>query len=125
MSLLCPCCSSSIFSLCCEPFIVGDLIPETAEQLMRSRYTACTKGDIDYLVDTTHSSTRSRFSRNEIEHWSLSNQWIQLEILFVSENTVEFKAHYREEGSFPSIHHEKSRFIREAEKWYYIDGSVI
>lgn len=42
--------------------------------------------------------------------------------IFDSEGVVEFIASYRSEGSEEKIH-ETSRFIRENEKWVYLDGS--
>ena len=40
---LCPCGSEKIYTECCEPLIKGDRVAETAEALMRSRYTAHAK----------------------------------------------------------------------------------
>jgi SEC-C motif-containing protein len=37
---------------------------------------------------------------------------------------VEFKVHYQEAGA-PLILHEKSRFIKEEGKWFYLNGTVM
>ncbi len=50
----CPCGTELTYSNCCEMFIRGKQLPETAEGLMRSRYTAYLTGAVDYLVATRH-----------------------------------------------------------------------
>ena len=54
----CYCGSSDTFENCCEIYIKGIQKPATAEALMRSRYSAFATGEADYLVATTHSSSR-------------------------------------------------------------------
>lgn len=49
----CPCGSGELYKDCCKRYHDGEA-PETAEALMRSRYTAYSKGLVDYVVDTTH-----------------------------------------------------------------------
>lgn len=118
----CPCGSGNTFSVCCKPFIQGFKYPSTAEQLMRSRFSAYATGAIDYLIETTHSSTRKRFSRKDIEDWSRSNKWLKLEVLKTTESTVEFKAYYVHGLSPIQVHHERSNFKKEDGRWYYVDA---
>lgn len=118
----CPCGNKIPFSSCCEPFILGAKIPETAEQLMRSRYSAYVNVSIDYLIQTTHISTRKMYSRKEIENWAKTSKWLKLEVINSTENTVEFKAHFVQGLNAPQIHHEHSTFIKENDKWYYVHG---
>ncbi|MGD1990808.1 MAG: YchJ family metal-binding protein, partial [Chromatiales bacterium] len=54
----CPCESGLDYDLCCGRFIDEGALPETAEQLMRSRYTAFTLDRISYLEKTWHRATR-------------------------------------------------------------------
>jgi SEC-C motif-containing protein len=122
MILQCPCGSGNTFSACCEPFIQRLTYPSTAEQLMRSRFSAYATGAIDYLIETTHSSTRKRFSRKDIEDWSRSNKWLKLEVLKTTESTVEFKAYYVHGLSPIQVHHERSNFKKEDGRWYYVDA---
>ena len=61
MSQLCYCGSQKSYKDCCEPYILGEKNPSTAEDLMRSRYSAYVVVATDYLIETTHSSTRSNF----------------------------------------------------------------
>ena len=58
MSKNCHCGSEQVFEACCEPYLKGVEKPQTAEQLMRSRYTAYVVQDEQYLIDTWHSKTR-------------------------------------------------------------------
>lgn len=122
MNSLCPCGNNSPYSICCELFILGKRNPQTAEQLMRSRYTAYVKLAIDYLIETTHISTRKLYSRNEIEKWAKSNKWLKLEIIKSTEYTVEFNAYFVQGLNQPEIHHELSTFTKEDGKWYYVNG---
>ncbi len=48
----CPCGSGKGFDLCCEPYLAGKALPETAEALMRSRYSAYVRQLIPYLKET-------------------------------------------------------------------------
>ena len=48
----CPCGSSLVYGSCCGPLHWATTRAETAEQLMRSRYTAFVLGDVDYLIAT-------------------------------------------------------------------------
>jgi SEC-C motif-containing protein len=57
----CPCGSDKSQETCCDPFITGKALPNTAEKLMRSRYTAYTRADIDYLKKTMVPESRKGF----------------------------------------------------------------
>jgi SEC-C motif-containing protein len=118
----CFCGSAIPFTQCCEPILVGNLKAVTAEVLMRSRYSAYATHDADYLIATTHSSTRATHSKNEILYWATSNQWQRLEIIRVTKNTVEFKAFYFNPNKELQVHHEHSRFVEENGEWMYVDG---
>ena len=110
------------FTQCCEPILVGNQKAVTAEVLMRSRYSAYATHNADYLIATTHSSTRATHSKNEILYWATSNQWQRLEIIRVTTNTVEFKAFYFNPNKELQVHHEYSRFVEENGEWMYVDG---
>lgn len=118
----CYCGSEKTFSKCCEPYILGKENAPTSEKLMRSRYSAYATENADYLVNTTHISERKYHSKEDVLNWSKSNQWIKLEVLNVSEDSVEFKAFYIDSDLTAQIHHEKSSFKLENEKWFYVDG---
>jgi len=129
----CPCGGTSLTE-CCGPFIEGAAIPQTAEQLMRSRYTAYTQRNENYLQATWHPSTRPTepiISKDE------KLQWLGLEVKSAlrlrqrkaeaaeNEDFVEFVARLRADGRGQRLH-EISRFLREPGegglRWFYVDG---
>jgi SEC-C motif-containing protein len=133
----CPC-GSPDFATCCAPFIAGAAIPQTAEQLMRSRYTAYTQANEAYLRATWHPSTVP--SEAIIDPVS-PPKWLGLEVKSAlrlrqrkanlpessDSDTVEFVARYKIGGRAQRLH-EVSRFVREtgvdgAARWFYLDGS--
>lgn len=119
----CCCGNEKPFEDCCQPLIEGKSKAKTAEQLMRSRYAAYVHHAIEYLIETTHFSTRKYYRRKDIEKWSKESTWLKLEILFASENQVEFKAYFRNKSTQIEIHHEKSTFIFENNQWFFVEGN--
>lgn len=117
----CYCGSSKTFENCCKIHIKGIQKPATAEALMRSRYSAFATGEADYLVATTHSSTRKFHKKSDILAWSKSNQWIKLKVIASTQTTVTFKAYYLDYQLKAQIHHEHSTFTFENGTWFYVD----
>jgi len=124
----CPCGSGQLIVNCCEPIISGRKEAITAEALMRSRYTAFTQANVDYLLFSHSVKTRPGKERKNIELWAKSVTWMGLAILNTEageENDetgyVEFKALFLENGK-PDQIHEKSLFSRENGKWVYVSG---
>ncbi len=122
----CPC-GGARYATCCEPFITGARVPATAEQLMRSRYTAYTRGDENYLLATWHASTRPH--RLSLAVFP-APRWLGLTIMETRAGqpnddfgTVEFVARYKVGGRAARLH-ETSRFTKEAGCWFYVDGDV-
>ena len=125
----CPCSSGALFSECCGKFITTKQHPPTAESLMRSRYTAYAIGEIEYLTRTLPLMDRKKFDRAGAKIWSEQSEWLGLEVLEVKENspvhaTVEFKAKFKI-GDEEHIHHEKSRFEKQMDRWFLIDGKIL
>ncbi len=125
---LCPCKSHETYALCCEPFHLGRAKPETAEQLMRSRYSAYFFRLTDYLVSTTHPDTRGADLRARIEESIYQVNWRFLTIISSSKGgkgdkngKIEFIAEYFEDEQ-PQKLHERSRFKRFKGDWKYLDG---
>ena len=121
----CYCGSNSSFVNCCQPYIKGIQKVPTAEALMRSRYSAYATGAADYLVATTHISTRKFHKKSDILEWSKSNQWIKLEVLTSTKTTVKFKAYYLDYQLKAQIHEEFSTFVLENGSWFYVEGAII
>jgi SEC-C motif domain protein len=112
----CPCGLGLAYDDCCGRLHRGAVSAATAEQLMRSRYSAFVVGDAAYLLRTWHPSTRPRRLRLDD-----GEQWLRLEVvgrstggLLDSEGTVEFRAHGRS-----GVQHEVSRFVRDGQ-WLYV-----
>lgn len=117
----CPC-GGKDFAACCGRYLEDGELPATAEQLMRSRYTAYVLGREAYLKDTWHPSTRPQEAVAQDD----GVKWLGLEVRRHvpqgDEATVEFVARYKVGGRAHRLH-ELSRFRREGGRWYYVDGS--
>jgi SEC-C motif-containing protein len=108
---------------CCGRYHTGQPAPE-AESLMRSRYSAFVRGDVPYLLATWHQSQRPAELTLEA-----GTRWLGLEIKqhrLTGEGTaeVEFVARFRVGGK-ATRQHERSRFVREDGRWFYVDGDVL
>ena len=122
----CPCGSGAPFSTCCEPIINGTRESETAEELMRARYSAFVTHAIDFIVASTHSHSRKDIDLPFIREWSETSTWRGLEILdtkHVNDNKtfVSFEAHFTQQGE-DHRHREKSLFEREHGQWRFVSG---
>lgn len=117
---MCYCDSGQEFSQCCEPFILGAKDPATPEQLMRSRYSAYVTQNIAYLKATLTPKDRSTFKESDTREWAKA-EWLGLEVLSASGNTVEFTAKYKMNGKTLE-HHEVSTFKKIDGKWYFLEG---
>ncbi|MGZ3184425.1 MAG: YchJ family protein [Telluria sp.] len=130
----CPCGGPSLES-CCGRFHSGEAIPQTAEELMRSRYSAYVLGLEAYVRATWHPSTRPAEPLVDVEN---PPKWLGLELKSAlrlrqrkvtepqpDEDFVEFVARYRIAGRAHRLH-ELSRFKREnvdgVARWFYVDG---
>lgn len=117
----CPCGSGKPYSDCCQPYHQGKPAP-TPETLMRSRYSGFVLKRVNYLKDTWHASTRpSELNLSE------SPQWTSLQILSSAHEgnygTVHFRAIYRAGKGWGGLE-EKSAFVREGARWYYLSGDT-
>jgi SEC-C motif-containing protein len=107
---------------CCGRYHRGEAAP-TAEAQMRSRYSAYVLKNSDYLRSTWHPSTCPL----ELDISSDNTPWQRLVIIGTekgtvtdSEGVVEFAAYYQG-GQL----HERSRFVREEGRWFYLDGEIL
>jgi len=127
----CPCGSGAAYSDCCEPVINGSQSAETAEQLMRARYSAYAMVKMDFVFGSTHPDHRKGYDHKGTKEWAESSEWQGLEIVESrkggredSEGQVEFIARFSEKGT-QREHHECAHFKRENGKWFFTDGSMV
>ncbi|QOP41731.1 YchJ family protein [Sulfurimonas marina] len=120
---MCICGNEKDFSECCEPIITKQKIPATAEELMRSRYSAYVQANGEYLVYSAVKENQFNEDVALIEEFSNSVEWLKLDVLDVTPTTVEFKAYYRDQNGIQVLH-EKSNFIQEDGIWKYKDGEL-
>jgi SEC-C motif-containing protein len=125
----CPCGSKKEFEECCKPYLNGEVLPETAEQLMRSRYTAFTQVHVDYIKKTLAPESRKDFDPKETENWAKNAIWKGLKILSTKDGgatdkkgVVEFVATFEQDGHTLE-HHETSTFRKDSNgQWFFVDG---
>ena len=125
----CPCGRTSAkgrplaFADCCGRWL--EQPAPDAECLMRSRYSAFVRGDAAYLQATWHPSTRP--ATLDLEP---GIRWLGLQVRAHQATgpdsaEVEFVARSRPSASGPAQRlHERSRFVREGGRWYYVDGDL-
>ena len=118
----CPCHRDQLYHQCCGPLHAGAAIAESAERLMRSRYSAYVLKNEAYLLKTWHATTRP-------DHLDLSgdqDEWLALEVLShqptnMTRAHVHFVAYFKQARQIYTLE-ERSRFTQEGGAWLYIDG---
>ncbi|BFT30528.1 YchJ family protein [Alteromonas sp. D210916BOD_24] len=111
-----------------------DALPHSAEQLMRSRFSAYALQNYAYILDTYAENERQGLSITELSESAKGVQWFALQINHVSTDTsftasdepdlvdsVEFTAYYFENNHLYQLH-ETSYFVKEQGAWRYRDG---
>ena len=128
---LCPCKSGRTFGECCGKIISGEAKAETAEALMRARYSSYVTGDVEFLLTSATKAAQEQFDLEASRVWSKETDWHGLEILNTErggaddvDGTVEFRALYTANGEFRN-HHEIATFVREADGWKFVDGEFV
>jgi len=144
---LCPCGSAAHYTDCCEPYLTGKAPAPTAEALMRplagisksARYTAYSKGNVDYLIATLHPKSRQKDDRPALLQSIHNTRWIGLTVIKTQKGQtqdkrgiVEFVAMYQPVpmkdlqniGAVNQLH-ERSRFVQERGQWFYVDGDIL
>jgi SEC-C motif-containing protein len=115
----------------CLPFIEGKKLPQTASELMASRYVAYATEAVDYLLDTHDPKTRSEADRKATLEWARRAEWHGMEIVSTERGgpeddtgVVEFIARYAMDGK-EHKHHERSDFRRIDGRWYFVNGDKV
>ena len=125
----CPCGSGARFADCCEQVINGERESQSAEELMRARYSAFAAGAIDFVVASTHSRSRREIDIPFIREWSETSTWRGLQIIDTKlvdndKAYVSFEAQFTQHGKDQS-HKEKSLFEREDGRWRFVTGEEL
>jgi SEC-C motif-containing protein len=113
-----------LYSQCCGQWLDSEVPAPDAESLMRSRYSAFVLERRDYLLQTWHASQRPA----SVE-FDTGVKWLGLDVrshrgINASHAEVEFVARQKP-TSGPAVRlHERSRFVLEAGRWYYVDGDM-
>jgi SEC-C motif domain protein len=114
---------AAAYADCCGRFVdhFNDVPAPDAEHLMRSRYSAFVLTRADYLLATWHHSTRPASL-----DFDAGAKWLGLEVrehkvTGADMAEVELVARYRLDGRAVRMH-ERSRFVREGDCWFYVDG---
>jgi SEC-C motif-containing protein len=128
-SSICPCGSANLLDACCGRYHAGLPAP-CAEALMRSRYSAYVLGLVDYLLDTTLPAQKAELDRQSISDWSAQSTWLGLDVEHVEvlggkpeHAFVSFTARWHD-GSGEHSHRERSAFVQNQGRWYFIDPTV-
>ncbi|WP_225073755.1 YchJ family protein [Desulfuromonas sp. CSMB_57] len=127
----CPCGSGSDYADCCEPIITGKQPAATAEQLMRARYTAHVKVEVDFIYESTHPDHRQGYDHKGTRTWAENSDWQGLEIVATKaggpddeRGEVEFIARFRDGDGIHS-HHERGQFERRNQQWLFTEGIMV
>lgn len=98
---------------------------------MRSRYTAFCTGNIDYLIATHHPSKYQTNDRQALAQTIAETMWLSLRVLTSDRSkeaagigSVEFVAFYQSRSKIGQLH-ERSEFIRQSDRWYYRQGTIL
>lgn len=137
----CPCNSNLAYADCCQPFHENRdenlPFPDTAEQLMRSRYSAFVLQKTDYIVATTLPAQQPFLDKQAISDWAKDTDWAGLEVinhmpkLSKHHASVAFNAYFNVVENAETkrlFHHELSYFVKagkdDVTKWYFLDPTL-
>jgi SEC-C motif domain protein len=115
----CPCCSGADLAACCGPLLASERQASTAEELMRSRYTAHVYGNAEHLWRTWDGRTRPAQVHLD------DTRWLGPEVREVVDGgpddttgVVDFVARHAD-GELA----ERSEFTRRGGRWFYAKGN--
>ncbi|RDI46567.1 hypothetical protein AQULUS_19960 [Aquicella lusitana] len=95
---------------------------------MRSRYTAYTQANIDYIQQTMKLPAANLFDAEKVRQWATEIKWIGLKVIASScdktKGIVEFVASFSYHDQLQQMH-EHSEFRLEEGKWFYVDGKIL
>ncbi len=122
----CYCGVGSDYQSCCQLIHQNQSLAKTAEQLMRSRFSAFVVCDADYILQSWHPQTRPKSI-------DFDQELAYIKLLIVQTwqgqamdkiGKVEFIAEYQNKGEKGRLH-EVSRFKKHSGSWHYLDGKIL
>jgi len=122
----CFCQSAKAFLQCCEPYLSARATPKSAEQLMRSRYSAFATKNSAYIQATMTGPALKNFDALSLSDFLEQTSFQSLELL-ASEQlsdtkaTVSFKVYYEQQGVLNNFS-ETSLFVKQNQRWLYYDA---
>lgn len=123
--MACYCGLGQSFEACCQLMLLHHVEAETAEKLMRSRYSAYLLSDAEYLERTWHEAYCP-----DVLDLTEEVVWLGLEVLTTEaglkndiNGIVEYKARYMQGGYLYCLH-EKSFFEKVGGLWFYKKGDI-
>ena len=125
----CHCGLNKPFIECCGPYLNKEKVADTAEILLRARYSAFVEGDIQFIEDSHSPLTKDQFTREDTKSWAEMSTWKGLtiqktQIMSDSETQIEFEVRYEMEEE-NKIHHELSVFKKQDGLWYFHSGKGV
>ena len=113
--------------MCCEPYLTNTQDAPSPEALMRSRYTAYTMSNMDYIQKTMCGKAANGFNLDDARRRAAQVVWVGLQVLNAFIETpkkgyVEFVAAFVA-GSQLRQMHEVSEFAQIGGQWFYVDGN--
>jgi len=119
----CPCGSALPYERCCGRWHAGEAAPD-AESLMRSRYSAFMKCNESYLLSTWEASRRPKSIEFDPHQKWLGLKIVGARVTGADTAEVEFIARFRIGGGSAARLHERSRFVKDGDRWLYVDGDI-
>jgi SEC-C motif-containing protein len=125
----CPCGNKTPYAACCGLYIESNVAAPTPEALMRSRYSAYSQANVDYVAKTMQGIAAKGFDFEASKHWAQQVTWLGLTVTSQKMKTpkigfVIFEAKYSEKGEVRIIR-EKSEFHLINDRWYYVAGKTL
>jgi len=120
---MCICGLEKNYAECCGAIISHKRQAASAEELMRSRYSAYVRADSKYLYFSSAKESQVVEDIEIIEEFASRVEWLKLDVINANKDQVEFKAYYRDNEGIKLLH-EKSNFIQEDGVWKYKDGAL-
>ncbi|MAZ38609.1 MAG: preprotein translocase subunit SecA [Legionellales bacterium] len=128
--ITCPCGSNKLFTQCCDRYLNQGQHAPTPEALMRSRYTAFTMANVDYIANTMCGKAAENFDTNDTLHFAKSATWNGLIVHKCNQSSqtigfVQFTAQYSDIYAQQHRMSEISEFHKINQRWFYVDGKQI